>query len=115
MLFALPEGNGRLWYGDSNLHCERGSMRWHVYDPADLAAVARGEREQWGVQPARSWRPEYPGIPAELPGWDGEAPNMVSGVVFDPVDARLYVAVRFSWTGEYDAGTTVYAFDVARA
>jgi len=112
VLFLPTLGNGRVWYEASTLRAERASHAWMVYDPADLLAVAGGRRRQWAIQPRRAWRVRYPGLPDPLPGWADEPRNMVTGAVWDPVDRRLYVAVRFAWLQGGAPGHTVHVYGV---
>ena len=109
-------GHGRVWYETSTLHAERVTHDWLVLDPAHLAQVAAGQRPQWSVQPTTSWTVQYPGIAYPQPGWANEPFNQVVGSVYDPVDARLYVAVRDPWSPNHpDAGHVVAVYDIATA
>lgn len=107
-------GHGRVWYETSTLHAERVTHDWLVLDPAQLAQVAAGQRPQWSVQPTTSWTMQYPGIAYPQPGWANEPFNMVVGSVYDPIDARLYVAVRDPWSPNHpDAGHVIAVYDIA--
>jgi hypothetical protein len=112
VLFLPTLGNGRTWYETSTLHAERASHWWMVYDPADLMAVARRRRRQWAVQPRRSWKVRYPGLPDPLPGWANEPMNVITGSVWDPAARRLYVAVRFAWGAGVRSGHTIYVYEI---
>jgi hypothetical protein len=52
-------GHGRVFYGepegggDKGIHSERSEPWWYVFNPADLAAVARGEKQPY--DPVPSW------------------------------------------------------------
>lgn len=84
------------------------------YDPADLAAVATGTKAQWQIQAARRWLVRYPGLTYPQPGWSDGPAHPVTGVAFDPVDHRLYVAVRWAWSPSAPAsGTVVSVHQVA--
>lgn len=107
-------GNGRTWYQNSTLNATRASHWWFVYDPADLARVAQGQKQQWEIQPRNTWRVNYPGMLNPLPGWSDEPRNMITGVTFDPATGHLYIAVRFGWAtgGAGENGHTIYVYKV---
>jgi hypothetical protein len=112
LLFCPTMSNGRTWYERSTLNAERASHWWYVYDPSDLASVARKEREQWQIQALHGWPIKYPGIDYPMSGWANEPARHVVGVTFDAVTARLSVAVRFAL--EYRTGSpiVVYVYEV---
>jgi hypothetical protein len=101
-------GNGRVWYESSTIWAERGSHCFSVYDPASLASVATGEKQQHSIQAARTWPVQYPGLTYPLQGWRDSPIFPVTGTVFDPVDSMLYVAVRFGVKGAH----VVHAYQV---
>lgn len=104
---------GREWYETSTLHAMGSTHWWYVYDPADLAAVAQGAKEQYEIQAKYTWPVEYPGLSYPLPRWDGGDPgNLVSGVTYDSVTRRVFVAVRFAGNG---GATKVYVYEVNSA
>ena len=93
-------GNGRVWYKAPNLHAERGAHWVYVYDPADLARVAQGKVRQDEIQPARTWRIEYPGVDYPLVDWEDGSALLVQGVAFEPSTRRLYVMLPHQWKEE---------------
>ena len=93
VIFAALLGNGNHWYGDGGTHYARASHWWYVYDPADLAAVARGQTPQWKIQAAQRWPIQYPAVKYPLGQDDQHVPT---GVTYDPTTGLLYVSVRFS-------------------
>ncbi len=112
-LLVLPTlGNGRTWYETSTLHAERASHWWYVYDPQDLAQVARGTRQTWQVQAKNTWQANYPSV--TLQGWRDEPVQMVVGTCFDAVTQRIFVAIRHTWSeGNPNlTGTTVYGYQI---
>jgi len=113
LLFFPTFGNGKIWYESSTVHTERGSHRWIVYDPTDLARVAQGQKQQWEIQPAASWPVQYQGLTYPLPGWSDIAPHLVVGATYDSITRRLYVAVRGADPdyGIYGA-TKVYVYEI---
>ncbi len=115
LLFLPTLGNGRTWYETSTLNAERASHWWYVYDPADLARVARGLIKPWQVQAARSWKHEYAGLTYPLPGWANEPANMIVGSCWDAKFNRVYIAVRLAWRGDTqsDVATVVYVYQIA--
>ena len=114
LMYFPTLGNGRTFYQNSTLNAERASHWWMVYDPNDLAQVARGEKQQWEIQPRNSWKVVYPGLSDPLPGWADEPKNMITGVTFDQTTGRLYIAVRFGWAtgGAGENGHTIYVYQV---
>lgn len=105
-------GNGRTWYETSTLHAERASHRWYVYDPADLADVAAGRKQQWQIQPAARWAVQYPSITYPLPGWSDGPAQPVTGVAWDAPTKRLYVGLRHAWRPSGPpAGTLVSVYE----
>jgi len=94
LIFFPTLGNGRVWYEGSTVHAERGSHWWFVYDPVDLAKVAQSQKQQWEIQPAATWQVQYPGLTYPLGGWSDVVGNLISGVTYDNITRRLYVAVR---------------------
>jgi hypothetical protein len=96
-------GNGNIWYQVPGmfLETERASHAWFVYDPADLAAVAQGQKQQNEIQPVE-WLWQYPGISYPLPGWGPEPGNVITGATYDSTTRRLYVAVRWGAVYVYE-------------
>jgi hypothetical protein len=94
VLFFPTLGNGRTWYETSTLHAERATHWCFVYDPADLARVASGRRQQWQIQPHARFRMRFPDLPEPLPGWANEPENMVVGTAYHQATRRLFVSVR---------------------
>jgi hypothetical protein len=113
MLYLPVFGNGRTWYEASNLHAERGSHGWLVYDPSDLAAVASGAKKPWEIQPKNTWSVQYPSVKYPLAAWDGDPPQVVAGATFDAATRRLYVSVRFAMGFVRDSPNVVYAYQVS--
>jgi hypothetical protein len=117
VIFCLIEGNGRLWYEKSTGHAERGSHWWYIYDPMSLAAVARGKKRTYEIQPSQRWRVEYPSAAFSypLPTWQDEPTFLVTGSVYDARTRELFVAVRFAYGGpglRPGNGHVVYAYKV---
>jgi hypothetical protein len=106
-------GNGRTWYENSDLHAERGSHAWLVYDPADLASVAKGAVKSWQIQPTNVWQVQYPFSPYPVAGWSGEPWRMVVGASFDQSTNRLYICVRFNVSVGGSTPQVVYAYQVS--
>ena len=48
-------GPGNVYYQASDRHAQSGAFEWMVYNPADLAAVASGAKQQWQIQPEYEW------------------------------------------------------------
>jgi hypothetical protein len=106
--------SGREWYETSTLHGMGATHWWYVYDPADLAAVTQGQKQQWEIQAKYTWAVQYEGLSYPLPRWDGGDPSIqVNGVAFDPSTRRLYVGVSLAGKEYGLYGTTkVYVYEV---
>ena len=74
-------------------HADTGCYEWMVYNPADLAAVASGAKQQWQIQPEYEWTtPTLQFGPFDQQygnGYTGDGNSNVGGVVFDPTTNRL--------------------------
>lgn len=109
VVFFPTLANGREWYETSTLHAEKASHWVYIYDPYDLAEVARGVKKQWEIQAVNRWAIQFPGLTYPLSGWSDEPAKMVTGVTYDSVARRAYVAVRFA--GE-TGGHKVYVYEI---
>ena len=106
VLFAGTKGQGQCWYGCADgtdappwpEDCDRGwwSTRFVAqmlfYDPADLAAVARGEREPWEPQPYATLDVD----PYLYHLQDDQQLYRLGGAAYDPERRLLYVLERLS-------------------
>jgi hypothetical protein len=108
-------GNGHVWYTSGmHLSADRFSHWWYLYDPADLAKVAQGQKQQWEIQPVAEWPIQYPGLGYPLIGGaDAATPNSITGVTYDSTTRRLYVGVAMAVDncGAYGC-TKVYVYEV---
>ncbi len=113
LLYFPILSNGRVWYETSTIHGDATSHWWLMYDPADLAKVAQGQKQQWEIQPAAEWQVQYPGLPYPGPGWKDEPDFMIRGVTYDSTTRRVYIAVAHADTdhGKY-ALTKIYVYEV---
>jgi len=117
VIFCLVEGNGRVWYERSTTHSERGSHWWYIYDPMSLAAVARGGKETYEIQPNERVPVKYPSATFSypLPPWQDEAAYLITGTAYDALTGQLFVAIRFAYGSpgvQPENGHVVYAFQV---
>lgn len=92
-------GVGKCWYNTTDPHAmtiagSGAAHWWYFYDPADLAAVASGAKKSWEIQPTEEHAVSYPGVSGQGT-WYDLPDHMITGIVFDPVASRLYVAVGF--------------------
>jgi PKD repeat protein len=96
VLFIAKVGQGNTWYQNSDRHAQSGSFEWMVYNPADLAAVASGAKQQWQIQPEYEWTtPTLPLDSYEMQnGYSGDGYETIGGIVFDPTTNRMYVQVE---------------------
>jgi hypothetical protein len=113
VLFLAKLGQGKVYYHNSDIHTERGRFEWLVYDPKDLAAVARGARKQWQVQPKHRWTDStLPLGPLDRSGWTGNGFSNVVGATFDATTDRLYVLVNAAWRSGTEWYPQVYVYEV---
>jgi hypothetical protein len=95
LVYFPTMSHGVVKYRESSLEADRASHAWYVYDPADLALVAQGAKQQWEIQAKSFWSVQYPGLSYPLPGWRDFPMNMVTGSSYDPTTRHLYLSVRF--------------------
>jgi hypothetical protein len=107
IVFFPTLANGRTWYERSTTHAERSSHAWMVYDPADLARVARGRRSEWDIQPKEYWLAQYPGVTYPMGRWTNGPGQMIVGTTYDATTQILYVAVS-----RVVRSLSVYAYQV---
>ncbi|MEZ5317190.1 MAG: hypothetical protein R2752_07285 [Vicinamibacterales bacterium] len=99
---------GKCYYSHSTLNSDERIAELHVFDPAQLAEVARGRRRPWQVQPVAMERLDLPG---EV--WSGShqgnwTPGNAAAATFDAKTGRFYLA-RFA----VDTFTTrIYVYQV---
>ncbi len=55
VLYIAKVGQGNVYYQTSDRHAQGDALEWMVYNPADLAAVASGAKQQWQIQPEYEW------------------------------------------------------------
>jgi hypothetical protein len=96
ILVVATLARGRTWYQSSSLYCDGREIELHCFDPADLAAVARGKLAPWAVQP-RWIKTLTPDFAAQdyAGGTVGNNPGGgVAGACFDAKESRLYLWAR---------------------
>jgi hypothetical protein len=106
---------GEVFYGNGRptdcspykgYHCTPYEPQILFYDPADLAAVARGEREPWSVVPYYTWNPQEHVWPT--------CEGSLSGIAIDHQNKLLYLlqprADRV--TNQYEPRPLVHVFRV---
>jgi hypothetical protein len=113
LLVIAKVGQGDVYYKTSDRHAQSGSFEWMVYNPADLAAVASGVKQQWQIQPQYEWT--TPSLPMQdsSTGYAGDGSTFADGAVFDPTTNRLYVLVSAAtgWNGS-EAWPEMYVYQV---
>ncbi|MCL2044882.1 MAG: S-layer homology domain-containing protein [Oscillospiraceae bacterium] len=79
---------GTVYYG-GNVRSSRFFNAWYIYDPADLATVAKGEMPHDEIDPVYNDRFDLPNLIYPL---DGSLDQVrVQGVTFDGTTNRLYI------------------------
>ena len=108
VLYIAQVGQGNVYYQTSDRHQQGDALEFMVYNPADLAAVASGAKQQWQIQPEYEWT--TPALPESV---YGGSPSYVGGVTFDPTTNRLYVLMEGAtgWNGS-EAWPEMYVFQV---
>ena len=80
---------GDCWYGNAHLNAGGKVFELHVFDPADLGAVANGTMQPWEVQPTTIFDLTLPGLGAG--GSAGGPLYSAAAATYDPVGQRLYI------------------------
>jgi hypothetical protein len=91
LLYVATLGHGRIWYESSDRHAERIEPWWFVYDPRDLAAVARRQKSPWIPRPT-FWKVDYQPVPV-----NGKQKWITSGCTFDAPTRTLFILVPHSY------------------
>lgn len=99
------ESNGA--HSDSSYPDSPYAPRIMFYDPADLAAVASGDRQPWDVEPYRSWNP----MDYLIPTCDW----LLSSLAFDEQSRRMYVVQTQADVSQniYAPVPVIHVFEVA--
>jgi hypothetical protein len=82
-------GMGATWYANSTLNYDNRAVELHVYDPAQVGAVAQGKTAITGVKPAAMGVLSQIVEPAGSIHFTGNGPNFAPA--YDSVGKRLYV------------------------
>jgi hypothetical protein len=91
---------GASWYCNSD-HCWDGrQFEVHVFDPAELAAVLRGGKKPWEVQPSSMAVIQLPGLGGS-PGTGSAVEGNVSGAAFDPSTNTVYLGAGLPGRATY--------------
>lgn len=87
---------GHAWYWNSTPIAEGFKHKWLIYSRDQLASVAQGKVIESQIQAARydTDIPDRTGIVSS--GFGGTPPYTCTGMVFDPVDNKLYVALQYA-------------------
>ncbi len=113
VMFIAKVGQGVNYYNDSTTNSQTGAFEWMVYNPADLAAVASGLKQQWQIQPEYEWTSSTLPLPSEdASGWQGTGLSQVGGITFDPTTNRLYVLVNGVLYHDYEYFPEIYVYQV---
>lgn len=83
-------GAGDVWYMSSNLWYDRWEFELHIFDPADLGAVAQGLKAPWSVQPVSVVKLNLPGM-GDASNSSAAPISTIGGGTWDPVSKRYYV------------------------
>lgn len=102
VLIASNMGHGRIWYDNSDRLFDRIEAWWWVYDPAQLAEVARRKRNPWDCEP-KSWKVDYTPRPHRI---------KTSALLFDPQSRTLFVVCPFSLFGGVEFFTLVHGYRI---
>jgi len=86
---------GHVWYYSSNSHAEGVNHRWLIYSRDQLASVAQGSVSEDSIQPNR-YTADFSGMGVTSQAHTGIPHYACTGMAFDPVDNRLYVALQYA-------------------
>lgn len=106
---------GHAWYYASNSHGEGIKHQWLVYSRDQLASVVQGTVREDEIQPSR-YTADFSssGVGTNHPH-GGIPPYTCTGMVFDPVDNKLYVALQYASTApsmNSDSTTLIYVYQI---
>lgn len=114
LLVAGQLGTGRIWYANGGLHSDGDSPYWYLYDPADLAAVASGERSPESVQPKSMNAVSYPSAAPYAAG-DWTTTQRIAGMAYDSATRTVFVLQLFAQPSGGDWTPVVHAYRVERS
>jgi hypothetical protein len=86
---------GHSWYYLSDSHAEGFQHKWMIYTRDQLASVAQGTVREDQIQPAR-YTADFSSTGVTTSAFTGVPPYVCTGMVYDPVDNRLYVALQYA-------------------
>jgi hypothetical protein len=91
-------GAGRLGYDFGAITSAGRSAYWYVYDAADLAAAAAGEKKPTGITPSSMTRVRYP------------LGSSVTGACYDKPERTLYLCARHAYRHGRESFPVVHAY-----
>ncbi len=91
---------GASWYCNSDDCWDGRQFEVHVFDPADLAAVLKGAKKPWEIQPSSMEVLQLPGLGSDAGGGNLVEGN-VSGAAFDPSSNTVYLGAGLPGKATY--------------
>ena len=85
-------GTGYIYYESSEPKGEGFNHKWYIYSREQLASVAQGLVGEHDIQAAR-YIADFSSLGITSSAWSGAPPHVCTGMVFDPVDNKLYVSL----------------------
>jgi hypothetical protein len=107
---VLSGFGGKVYYMQSDVHCDTMQFELHIYDPVRFGEVVRGSRQEYAVEPTHMIELDLPGLSKQghkthlTPGMG------VGGATFDPVTKRLYL-IGFG-INNFSSFNRLYVFQV---
>lgn len=101
---------GRQAYCPGGPHYEGSRHSFQVYDPASLAGVLAGTKQDYTVDPASEWDYQFAGITYPLPFSDSN--HVIGALAWDAAGKVLYVSTPLDMGGGNGLFPLIHAFSV---
>ena len=95
ILFLATFDTGHVWYYNSDSNAEGMKHKWLVYSRDQFASVVQGSVREDEIQPTR-YDTNLSNLGIVSRSHSGIPDYTCTGMVFDPVDNRLYVALQYA-------------------
>jgi hypothetical protein len=117
ILFFTHLGVRHGFYHVSYLRSRGFGQYWFLFDPADLARVAKGETTQDEVAPKSWWENGYPTRPSLTndPGdayYISGANPVIAGATYDPVSKRLFLLCPDGYRQGNESKPVIFVYQV---
>lgn len=87
----LTGWGGKVYYMNSDVHCDKMQFELHIFDPMRFAEVLAGTRAVYDVEPAHLVELNLPGLSNQGPRGSLTPGMSAGGAVYDPIGKRFYI------------------------